>query len=270
MQAWRDLRDLVRSRPDVSLAFRHFPLDTSCNPHLQHSMHPDACLAACAAECAAQQGRFWEYHDVLFANHEHLERDNLFRFARELGLDIPRFRTCLDDPATKERVVADVDAVFPGSSFELNTEMSQILSAFNAATAVEKTMRLLEQTKIYEEHFAYRYNLRSVTDGWTPEWRRIYFKWFNEEHGDDQHRYDYREWFNRVNQQPRIAGNAPYLNQVRTAALATLTDAEKADAELAAILAAYKAPAPGRGGRGPATPVTPPAGGRGDGRGGMR
>jgi protein-disulfide isomerase/uncharacterized membrane protein len=110
VQAWRDLGDLVRSRPDVSLAFRHFPLDTSCNPHLQHSVHPDACLAACAAECAAQQGRFWEYHDILFANHEHLERDNLFRFARELGLDIPRFRTCLDDPATKDRVVADVDA----------------------------------------------------------------------------------------------------------------------------------------------------------------
>ena len=50
-----------------------------------------------------------------------------------------------------------------------------------------------------------------------------------------------------MNQQPRIAGNAPYLNQVRTAAVATLTDAEKADAELAAILAAYKTPAAGRG-----------------------
>jgi hypothetical protein len=71
----------------------------------------------------------------------------------------------------------------------------------------------------------------------------------NEDHVDDQHRYDYREWFNRVHQQPRIAGNGPYLNQVRTAALATLTDAEKADPELAQILGAYRAPAPGRGGR---------------------
>ena len=34
-----------------------------------------------------------------------------------------------------------------------------------------------------------------------------FFKWFNEDHTDDQHRYEYREWFNRVNQQPRIAGN---------------------------------------------------------------
>ena len=83
-------------------------------------------------------------------------------------------------------------------------------------------------------------------DGWAGRSRRrkTYFKWFNEDHADDQHRYDYREWFNRVNQQPRIAGNGPYLNQLRTAAVATLTDAEKADAELSAILNAYRPPPP--------------------------
>ena len=148
--------------------------------------------------------------------------------------------------ATVQRIVADVDSVFPGSSFELNTEMSQILSAFNAPTAVEKTMRLMAQSRIYEEQFAYRCNLRAVTAGWTLEARKTYFKWFNEDHSNDQHRYDYREWFNRVNQQPRIAGNASYLGQVRTTAVATLTDAEKADPELGAILAAYQPPA-GRG-----------------------
>jgi hypothetical protein len=170
--------------------------------------------------------------------------------------------------AAIQRVEADVDAVFPGSSFELNTEMSQILAAFNAETVVEKTMKLMAQTKIYEEHFAYRYNLRSVTTGWTLEARRTFFQWFNEDHNDDQHRYDYREWFNRVNQQPRIAGNAQYLNQLRTAALATLTETEKTDAGLAAILAAYKAPPPpGRRG-GPPPADTPAPSGRG--RGGLR
>jgi hypothetical protein len=48
----------------------------------------------------------------------------------------------------------------------------------------------------------------------------------------------------------RGARQRPYLNQVRTAALATLTDGEEADAELAPILAAYKQPAPSGGGRG--------------------
>jgi hypothetical protein len=154
----------------------------------------------------------------------------------------------LSDPLRIQKLrVIEVDAVFPGSSFELNTEMSQILAAFNSDTVVEKTRRLMAQSKIYEEQFAYRYNLRSVTAGWTLDARKTYFQWFNDDHSADQHRYDYREWFNRVNQQPRIAGNAPYLNLVRTAAVATLTDAEKTDPELAAILAAYKPPAPGRG-----------------------
>ena len=107
--AFRDLRELMRTRPDVSLVFRHFPLDTSCNSHVSRSLHPDACLAACAAECAAQQGRFWEYHDLLFQNHEHLERDNLFRYARETNLDLTTFRACLDQPATRERIGQDVE-----------------------------------------------------------------------------------------------------------------------------------------------------------------
>lgn len=110
VQASRDLRELQRAHPDVSIVFRHFPLDATCNDVVKKTMHPDACLAACAAECAGRQGRFWDYHDVLFENHEHLERDSLFRYARDMQLDIPAFRTCLDDPTTRGRIGADVEA----------------------------------------------------------------------------------------------------------------------------------------------------------------
>jgi len=110
VQAFRDLRRLVRGRRDVSLVFRHFPLDATCNVHVKRTLHPDACLAACAAECAGRQGRFWQYHDVLFENNEHLDRESLFRYARELGLDLGAFRVCLDDPATLARVGEDVAA----------------------------------------------------------------------------------------------------------------------------------------------------------------
>ncbi len=110
VQAFRDLRDLTRQRPEVSLVFRHFPLDSSCNRNVKRTVHPDACLAACAAECAGRQGRFWEYHDALFENHEHLERDSLFRYAREMALDVPAFRACLDHPDTRARVDQDVEA----------------------------------------------------------------------------------------------------------------------------------------------------------------
>ncbi len=105
-----DLRHLIRSRSDVRLVFRHFPLDAACNDALTHSLHPDACLAAVASECAGAQGRFWEYHDLLFANQQVLDRDSLFRYARELRLDVATFRRCLDDPATRAIVAADIAA----------------------------------------------------------------------------------------------------------------------------------------------------------------
>ncbi len=109
-RAAKDLRDLVGATPEVSLVFRHFPLDTSCNANLQRQMHPNACLAAYAAECAGKQGRFWEYHDLLFENGQRLGRDALVTYGERVGVDVPAFEQCLDDPATHARVAADVEA----------------------------------------------------------------------------------------------------------------------------------------------------------------
>jgi predicted DsbA family dithiol-disulfide isomerase/uncharacterized membrane protein len=106
-QAHFDLRDLLRARRDVRLVFRHFPLDADCNDQVRRSLHPGACLAACAAECAGQQGRFWEYADTLFTHHGDVDRQSLLGYAHEVGLDVGLFRPCLDDPATRARVGED-------------------------------------------------------------------------------------------------------------------------------------------------------------------
>jgi protein-disulfide isomerase len=66
----------------VQLVFRHFPVRSS---------HPRAWAAACASEAAAEQGRFWEMHDSLFADQGRLEDPHLWRRAEELGLDVERF-----------------------------------------------------------------------------------------------------------------------------------------------------------------------------------
>ena len=63
-------------------AFRHFPVSSS---------HPRAWPAACAAEAAGLQGRFWEMHDLLFADQGRLEDPHLWARARTLGLDLERF-----------------------------------------------------------------------------------------------------------------------------------------------------------------------------------
>jgi len=59
-------------------------------------MHPNAQKAAEASECADDQGKFWEYHDLLFANQSALDVASLKSYAAQLGLDTATFDQCLD------------------------------------------------------------------------------------------------------------------------------------------------------------------------------
>src|SRR5262249_54795509 len=80
----------------VRLVYRHYPLEG----------HPDARPAAEASACAAEQGKFWEYHDRLFAEQQHLAATDLKKLAGQLGLDSGKFDVCFE----KHRYAGDVDA----------------------------------------------------------------------------------------------------------------------------------------------------------------
>ena len=82
----------------VRYVFRDFPLD----------FHPDAQKAAEAAECAGEQGMYWEMHDYLFANQDYLGISYLKGFAADLKLDTDKFDECLDSGAMEEEVLADL------------------------------------------------------------------------------------------------------------------------------------------------------------------
>jgi protein-disulfide isomerase len=84
----------------VRYVVRHLPLE---------SIHPNARGAAQAAECARQQGKFWEMHDRLFANPQALSRADLERTADALGLTMPAFRQCVDSPGAGAAVSRDLD-----------------------------------------------------------------------------------------------------------------------------------------------------------------
>jgi protein-disulfide isomerase len=84
----------------VRYVVRHLPLE---------SIHPSARGAAQAAECARQQGKFWEMHDRLFANPQALSRADLERTADALGLTMPAFRQCVDSPGAAAAVSRDLD-----------------------------------------------------------------------------------------------------------------------------------------------------------------
>jgi protein-disulfide isomerase len=71
-------------------------------------MHPFAMPAALAALAANEQGKFWEYHDKLFANQPKFQPDQLLQYAKEVGLDVNRFKTDLDAARAKTAINADV------------------------------------------------------------------------------------------------------------------------------------------------------------------
>lgn len=83
----------------LRLVWRDFPLP----------MHSHARSAAEAARCAADQGRFWEYHDVLFANQQALASADLIRYAAATRLDATAFATCLDAGAHRSAIAADLE-----------------------------------------------------------------------------------------------------------------------------------------------------------------
>jgi protein-disulfide isomerase len=85
----------------VRLVYRQFPLS---------NIHPHAAKAAEAALCAADQNKFWEYHDVLFKNQKKLDLTDLKVHAGEVGLDAQKFGQCLDSGEKKTKVDADQQA----------------------------------------------------------------------------------------------------------------------------------------------------------------
>ena len=83
---------------DVRVVFKHRPLD----------FHDRAMPAAQAAVAAQNQGKFWEYHDLLFANQQALGDEDLIRYAEQLGLNIEQFRADMASPATAARIQEDM------------------------------------------------------------------------------------------------------------------------------------------------------------------
>jgi protein-disulfide isomerase len=94
------LKDLLaKYNGQVKLAILDFPM---------RSLHPQAQIAAEAARCAEQQGKFWPYHDVLFADQTKLDETGLAQSARSLGLDENSFQSCLKSGKFKAQIEHDV------------------------------------------------------------------------------------------------------------------------------------------------------------------
>ena len=94
------LKQLAAKYPDqVKIVWKDFPLPS----------HPFARPAAEAAQCAREQGKFWEYHDKLFGNQSLMTSDNLKQWAGEMGMDSAKFNACFDSGGERKLVQDDAD-----------------------------------------------------------------------------------------------------------------------------------------------------------------
>jgi protein-disulfide isomerase len=94
------VKELLAAYPtQTRLVFKHFPLT---------SIHPQAMPAALAAAAAQKQGKFWEMHEILFANQRALSPEQIRQYAKQIGLDLARFDADLQSDEVKTAVQEDM------------------------------------------------------------------------------------------------------------------------------------------------------------------
>jgi protein-disulfide isomerase len=117
----------------VKLVFRQFPLP----------IHPQAEKAAEASLCAADQGKFWEFHDMLFKNQKKLDISDLKANAAAVGLDGPKFAQCLDSGEKKKQVDLDLEA---GQAVGVNGTPAFFINGvfLNGAMPIEEFKKIID------------------------------------------------------------------------------------------------------------------------------
>lgn len=125
-----------RFGPELRFVFRNMPLSRT---------HPEAQLAAEAAEAAGAQGKFWEMHDALYENQHSLGPELIRELARKIGLDMRRFEEDLAEHRFHQKVRQDFmggvrSGVNGTPTFFINGER------YDGAADEEELARALEQT----------------------------------------------------------------------------------------------------------------------------
>ena len=198
--AWRD-RALAETHPQAALEALLALVRVSA-PDPQHRKASDPALDP------ALQGR------VLDA----LERLKWDALTYQQRLDLVRVyevlfnRTGKPDAATSSRLIAQVDPLYPTNGKELNVELCNLLVYLGAPDVAAKSLDLLANAPTQEEQMDYARALRVLKTGWTPSLRKAYFSWFRNAAG--------------------FRGGASFegfLKNIRSDAMATLSDAEKVE-----------------------------------------
>ena len=98
----------------VRVHYKFFPLDTTCNVKVGQSLHPGACELALGGICAQESGRFWEFHDKVFAQRwDRATREDVLRIGASVGLDGQKLGACMNAASTRGLLAKDIDEGWP-------------------------------------------------------------------------------------------------------------------------------------------------------------
>ena len=126
------------------IVYKFFPLDPSCNEGTPYGQHLMACDAAKAAVCAAQQQKFWRYHDQLFENQQSLYEKKLFQIAEEENLDMDKFGACFYSKSALNEVKKDAQE---GAAIPIEATPTVFLNGkkFEGQLSVEALQKMIDQ-----------------------------------------------------------------------------------------------------------------------------
>lgn len=143
------LKELVAKKGDnIRIVLRDFPLPS----------HKDAKMAAEAAECADEQGKFWEYSDIMFNNQKSLTSENLHEYAARIGLNREQFGKCLNSGKQRQEVEKDIaDAKVAGISSTPSLLINgYYIAGIPSLDYLEEVITTIEQGNVprVQEHMA--------------------------------------------------------------------------------------------------------------------
>jgi protein-disulfide isomerase/uncharacterized membrane protein len=136
---------LPASAGRVAIYYKNYPLDPACNRTVQGTGHAGSCNLSLGAICAQEQGKFWQYHDRVFAAQPQLRNPqpaDALRLATEAGLDPGAMEKCIASAATKQRLSAEIAEGQTGGvngtpTLFVNGKRLPRLEDFNATVAKE-------------------------------------------------------------------------------------------------------------------------------------
>ena len=103
----------AQAKGDISLTFKNFPLEKSCNPGIGQGIHNGACELALGAICASELGVFWPYHDRIFSRAwEVATRQDVIDNGVAVGMNKAKLEACLASPEAKSKLAIQIKEGF--------------------------------------------------------------------------------------------------------------------------------------------------------------